>query len=122
MEKSILIVEDDADFAHMLQNRLSGLGYLVAARGDAAVTAKDVAAAEPDLIVLDLLLQGGNGLTVLERLRANAATKDIPVIILTGLGDDEVREQALRMGATAFIEKPFGSEQLAEEIEHALAA
>lgn len=85
MKKTILIADDDADLARVLQKRLENQGYrvLTAPEGDSAV--KMAVAERPDLIVMDVLMEPVSGGEAVKRLRANSATTDTPVIFLTGV-------------------------------------
>ena len=74
---------------------------------------------QPDLIILDLALPGGDGFTVLERLRTNQKTALIPVIVLTAKSQS-LEDRALREGAAAFFQKPADNSALLEAIEKCL--
>ncbi len=108
--RSILIVEDDDDLSLALAVRLQASGYRVATSPDAIVALQAVRRNEPDLVVLDLGLPGGGGLTFLKRLRSLTSLPFIPVIVLTASAGSE--ETALAAGAQAYFEKPPDNEAL----------
>lgn len=105
--KKILIVDDDPMIAKGLRIRLQALGY----RAYEAMTGMDgylVAAKEhPDLIILDYKMPGGWGNSVLGKLKSNSSTRDIPVIILSGMTDVGIQRDVLTLGAERWINKPF---------------
>lgn len=105
--KKILIIDDDPMIAKGLRIRLQALGY----RAYEAMTGMDgylVATKEhPDLIILDYKMPGGWGNSVLGKLKSNASTRDIPVIILSGMTDVGVQRDVLTLGAERWINKPF---------------
>jgi DNA-binding response OmpR family regulator len=117
----ILIIDDDPDLTLGLAIRLRSNGYEVASAGDAAMALTRVVQERPDVIILDLALPGGDGFTVLERLRANQKTALIPVIVLTAKSQS-LEDRALRQGAAAFFQKPADNSALLEAIEKCLPA
>jgi DNA-binding response OmpR family regulator len=118
--KKILIVEDDADIRRLLQLRLRTQQYESAFAGD-AVTALTIARKEqPDLILLDLGLPGGDGFVVLERLQQLAPLAGIPVIVVSARDPSASRERALAAGAVAFLPKPIDMDDLFGAVRDAL--
>ncbi|MGA2092938.1 MAG: response regulator [Sedimentisphaerales bacterium] len=104
-EKKILIVDDEMDFARILSAHLKAHGYNTVMASD-AVGAITVAQKErPDLIILDVAMPGGDGLTVLKRLGFSDHTSLIPVIVVTGLAP-AMRAEAIAAGAVEFYVKP----------------
>lgn len=101
----VLVVDDDPTVSDVVLRYLERAGYQVdrAADGLAALAAVDRAA--PDLVVLDLMLPGIDGLEVCRRLRQRAVT--VPVIMLTALGEESDRILGLRLGADDYVTKPF---------------
>ncbi|MDX1607818.1 MAG: response regulator [Candidatus Spechtbacterales bacterium] len=105
-QKTILLVEDDPLIIRMYQNKLSADGYNVetAFNGEEGLT--KIRKQKPDLILLDVMMPRMNGIEVLKNLKENDDTKDIPVIFLTNLGDNEEDiEKAKDMGATDYLVK-----------------
>lgn len=88
--KKILFIEDDAAFLKIYQEALNVKGFSVIEAATGKEGLAKVASEKPDLIVVDIMLPGGiSGFDVLEQLKANALTKDIPVIVLTNLDSEE---------------------------------
>jgi len=118
--RKILIIDDDPDLTLGLAIRLKANGYSVASAADAVMALTRVRQEQPDLIILDLGLPGGDGFTVLERLRANLSMASIPVIVLTARGQ-QLAESALQRGAVAFFQKPADNDELLSAISQQLA-
>jgi DNA-binding response OmpR family regulator len=118
--KLILIVEDDSDLALGLGVRLQAAGYKAMTAEDSITALSTAKQVEPALIILDLGLPGGDGITFLSRLRSLAQVSMIPVIVLTARGP-EWEEEAVRSGAQAFFQKPVDNELLLAEIERLLS-
>jgi len=70
----------------------------------------------PDLIMLDLMLPGGDGLVVLKRLWMIPSVKNIPVVVLTGVRDEGYKKKILEAGVSAYVEKPYDVEDLLSKI------
>ncbi|MBI2081122.1 MAG: GAF domain-containing protein [candidate division NC10 bacterium] len=116
LEGEILLVDDDADLLQGLTETFTRLGYGVRAARDGEEALAAVAAVPPDCLVLDLHLPRVNGLQVLRALRERPATREIPVVALTGWGEQEGRE-ALRLGAQEFLTKPVSPSVLAATVD-----
>jgi DNA-binding response OmpR family regulator len=115
----ILIIDDDPDMTLGLAIRLQSNGYEVASASDATMALTRVVQEQPGLIILDLALPGGDGFTVLERLRTNSKTALIPVIVLTAKSQS-LEDKALRLGAAAFFQKPADNSALLQAIAKCL--
>ena len=116
----ILVIEDDADVRTLLKIRLSNEGYETAFAWD-AVTALTIARkAEPDLIILDLGLPGGDGYVVMERLQSLAPLSMVPIVVVSARSAETQTDPALAAGAAAFIEKPIDMERLLGVVRDAL--
>jgi HAMP domain-containing protein/CheY-like chemotaxis protein/signal transduction histidine kinase len=111
-DRVVLIVEDDADLARteLAVARERGFKGIVALRGDSALALAHEY--RPDAIVLDLKLPGMDGMELLDHLKRHPETRHIPVHIVTGHHGDDGRQNALRAGAVAFLEKPLTKEAL----------
>ena len=118
--KKILMVEDDKRIIAALNVRLRARGYDVCAAYDATLAMTQAIAHQPDLALLDISLPGGDGFVVAERLRGTVATANIPIIFISALKQPGLKEKAKAMGAIAFFEKPFESEDLLAVIDAAL--
>src|SRR5204862_4960951 len=105
MGQRVLVVDDDPTVSDVVRRYLerAGLAVTLAADGPAALRAFE--AERPDLVVLDLMLPGIDGLEVCRRLRSRA--DDVPVVMLTALGDGAERVLGLQLGAGDYITKPF---------------
>jgi DNA-binding response OmpR family regulator len=114
----ILVVEDQDSIRRMIEALVQARGYKVTA-ASSGVKALDMASVEPpDLVLLDLMMPGQfDGFEVCRRLRAEAATASIPIIVITAMDDDAARRRATEAGANAFYTKPFSPIALLKEIE-----
>ena len=110
MVTRVLVVDDDFELCVLLRDFLGTMSIEVAVLHDAGLLGKRLTLERPDLIVLDLLMPGVDGLTALRRLRD--AGDDIPVIILTARGDEVERIVGLDMGADDYVAKPFNPREL----------
>ncbi|WP_229900382.1 response regulator, partial [Streptomyces capoamus] len=105
----VLVVDDDATVAEVVAGYLGRAGYLVDRADDGPTALTRAAAHWPDLVVLDLMLPGMDGLEVCRRLRARAA---VPVVMLTARGDEDDRILGLEVGADDYVTKPFSPREL----------
>ncbi len=110
---SILVVDDDQAIRTLLRRLLTTEGYAVEEAGDGPTALEKVGALDPDLVLLDIMMPGQDGLDVLERLRH---TSDVPVILLTAKDDEADRVLGFRFGADDYVVKPFSSAELAARI------
>jgi two-component system OmpR family response regulator len=113
----ILVVDDDAEIRSLLDAYLRKNGYRVSVAPDGKAMWAQLARAKVDLIVLDLMLPGEDGLTLCRRLRADA---DTPVIMLTARGEETDRIVGLEMGADDYLAKPFSPRELLARIKSVL--
>ncbi|HEX2187363.1 MAG TPA: response regulator transcription factor [Longimicrobiaceae bacterium] len=102
----ILVVEDNADLAYGLRNNLEIEGYEVEVAEDGEEGLARARDAEPDLVVLDLMLPRLDGFRVLKSLRADGS--EVPVLILTARGEEADKVLGFRLGADDYVTKPFG--------------
>jgi twitching motility two-component system response regulator PilH len=118
----VLIVDDSATEQHIFCKVLERYGYetVVASDGEEAIaTAEKV---HPEVIVMDVVMPGMNGFQATRKLSRNPATKDIPIVIVSGKGQETDRIWGLRQGAAQYLVKPVQEEQLAKAVEVALSA
>lgn len=114
----VLIVEDADAICKMIEALLTARGFEVRAARSGAKGLEEAFAFAPEVILLDLHLPGAfDGLEVCKRLRADDKTRDVPVVIISAVTDDEVKLRAAQAGASAFYEKPFSPLSLLKEIE-----
>ena len=118
--KRILIVDDDQDLLRGLNIRLSAYGYKVSFATDAISAISAVREEEPDLVILDIGLPGGDGFMVMQRMSSLHHQANIPIIILTGRDPFANQERALKAGARAFLQKPVDNDVLLAAISQAL--
>jgi two-component system phosphate regulon response regulator OmpR len=114
----IWVVDDDPDLRHLLSTYLGEQGYEVRCMGDGAQLMARLEGQRPDLLVLDLMLPGEDGLTLLRRLRD--AADDLPVLMLTARADAVDRIIGLEQGADDYLAKPFLPRELTARIEAVL--
>lgn len=110
--RHILVVEDEADLAELVAFNLRQAGYdvQIASQGNETWTA--IAKQRPDLIVLDVMLPDISGTEVCKRLRREAATQAIPVVMVTARGEEVDRVVGFEIGADDYIVKPFSPREL----------
>lgn len=118
----ILIAEDDADIRALVAFRLERAGYEVVAAEDGEEALALIAERKPDLALLDVMMPKLDGLEVTRRLRADEATKRIPVILLTARVQESDIARGLEAGADDYIKKPFSPQELRARVEAVLAA
>jgi two-component system, OmpR family, alkaline phosphatase synthesis response regulator PhoP len=116
----ILIVEDDPDIRELVAYNLKRDGYKTHETGSAESARKQMALARPDLIVLDLMLPGMNGLELLRQIKLDKATRSVPVVIITARGEDSDIVAGLEIGADDYVVKPFSPRVLAARIRAVL--
>jgi two-component system KDP operon response regulator KdpE len=105
----VLIVDDEPQIRRALQTALSGHGYTVDIADDGESALTQVAARPPDAIVLDLVMPGSDGFTVLREIRG---WSDVPIIVLSARGQEHDKVAALDLGADDYLTKPFGMAEL----------
>ena len=113
----VLVVEDDPTVLEVVTRYLEREGIVVDAVADGLVALEHAASCWPDLVVLDLMLPGLDGLEVCRRLRAQAP---VPVIMLTARGDEDDRVIGLELGADDYIAKPFSPRELTLRVQAVL--
>jgi DNA-binding response OmpR family regulator len=118
---SVLIVEDDPATAAFLADNLAADGFSVACASAPGEAIRAIEFRQPDLIVLDVMLDGGSGLEVLDRLRSadGASTKldpDVPVLVLSGRGSEVERVRGFARGADDYVVKPFSYSELVARV------
>jgi DNA-binding response OmpR family regulator len=111
----ILLIEDNANLAFGLSRSLNAEGFEVEVEGDGAAGLDKAMAIKPDLIVLDLMLPGMDGYTVLEKLRDSG--NRVPVLILTARGEETDKISGFRLGADDYVTKPFSLSELIARVQ-----
>jgi DNA-binding response OmpR family regulator len=113
----VLVVDDDVTVRDVVRRYLELAGHEVELVGDGEGALRRFAEREPDLVVLDLMLPGLDGLEVCRRLRVRSA---VPVVMLTALGEEEDRIAGLQLGADDYVTKPFSPRELALRVTSVL--
>ncbi len=111
----VLVIEDNANLAFGLTRSLESEGYDVEAAEDGTKGFELARNGSPDLIVLDLMLPGIDGYTILKKLRAEG--KDVPVLILTARGEEADKVFGFRLGADDYVTKPFSLSELLARVQ-----
>lgn len=117
---NILVVEDEFDLAKTLRKRLTSNGYEVRVAEDAYQGVQAIREEAPDLVILDLMLPCGGGMFVLNSLKSKPLTKFIPVIVMTGMNDDDYKKKIMDLGVDAYMEKPYDPPTLLKTISSLL--
>jgi DNA-binding response OmpR family regulator len=110
--KRILIVDDDAFIRRPLEFILREEGYQPATAADAEEGLRAVESCPPDLIFLDVMMPGKDGLTWCAELKGDARYAGIPIVLLSARGQERDRERALSLGAAEFLTKPYSPQEL----------
>lgn len=117
---ALLLVEDDAALAELLEYRFRNEGYMVRStpNGDEAL----LLASEqcPDLVILDWMVEGTSGIEVCRRLRRDKATANVPIIMLTARDTEDDRVRGLETGADDYVSKPFSTRELMARVDSIL--
>ncbi|MGW6292726.1 response regulator transcription factor [Streptomyces sp. NPDC055058] len=113
----VLVVDDDPTVAEVVAGYLDRAGYVVDRAGDGPAALARAETHRPDLVVLDLMLPGMDGLEVCRRIRGHGP---VPVIMLTARGDEEDRILGLEVGADDYVTKPFSPRELVLRVESVL--
>lgn len=117
---TILVVEDEIHIQRLLKMILERSGYDVVTVGNGEEGLKTVSELKPDLILLDIMMPGIDGMQVLRSLKANSSTKHIPVIMLTALAQENIVLQGAQLGVKDYLRKPFHPVKLVERVNKAL--
>ncbi|MGD9586391.1 MAG: phosphate regulon transcriptional regulator PhoB [Brachymonas sp.] len=120
IQPRILVVEDEAPIAELIAVNLRHNGYQITWATDGAVAQRELDAQLPDLVLLDWMLPGESGLQLARRWRADARTRQVPIILLTARGDENDRVAGLDVGADDYITKPFSTKELLARIRAVL--
>ncbi|OPX39932.1 MAG: DNA-binding response regulator [Desulfobacteraceae bacterium 4484_190.1] len=119
-KKNILVVDDEEDISGLLQFNLSREGYEVRCAGSGEEALEEACSDPPDLILLDLMLPGIDGLEVFRQLKYRDKTRDIQVIMLTAKGEEADIVTGLEMGADDYVTKPFSIKVLLARVKAVL--
>lgn len=118
----ILIIEDDKFLRELMTQKLTSEGFEMIEASDGEMGVERVKEEEPDLVLLDLLLPGIDGFEVLKWIRQEKQFKDLPVIILSNLGDEKDIKKGKELGATSYLIKSnFTPTEIIETINRSLS-
>lgn len=120
MPKTVLTIDDQADIRRLVRMTLEFDGYKVLEASDGEEGLHLARLHKPDLVLLDVMMPGLDGLAVSTTMRADPALQNIPVVMLTALDRDSDMDAGLEAGAKAYLNKPFGPVELLRLIVHLL--
>ena len=112
----ILVVEDSPDIADLIRHYLERAGHTVTQEGSGSSGLATARVAPPDLVILDVMLPGLDGLQVCQALRADGSTARMPVLMLTARGEEADRVRGLEIGADDYVTKPFSPKELVARV------
>jgi CheY-like chemotaxis protein len=112
----ILVVDDEPDLLALLVEQLQALGHEVMTAQDGAQGFREATARRPDVLLTDVIMPFMDGPEMLEKLRGQPETRDIPVIALTALADARTRARLSSLGVDRFLPKPYTLRELAAHI------
>jgi phosphate regulon transcriptional regulator PhoB len=119
-QKKILVVDDEKDIVELISYNLEQEGFAVIKAYDGQMAWERVKTAKPDLVVLDLMIPGIHGLEVCKLIRRDAATQNLPIIMLTAKSDQVDKILGLELGADDYVTKPFNVRELIARIRAVL--
>jgi two-component system alkaline phosphatase synthesis response regulator PhoP len=117
MAELVMVIEDEREIRDLIRYNLERAGYRVAAIADGEEGLKRLFASRPDALVLDLMLPGRSGLEVLKEVRGEAATRDLPVLVLTARSTEMDKLLGFEYGADDYLTKPFSPRELIARIK-----
>jgi len=117
MPHHVLIVDDDPDLRKAIGIRVQAKGYRTTFAADGAAALKDILSDVPDLVLLDLMLPGGSGYALLERLRNLPRLGTLPVLVISGCDPGRHEKRTLEAGACGFLRKPIRTGELMRALE-----
>jgi len=122
MSATVLIIDDEIHIRRLIAQMLELAGYQVLEASSGSEALRLMEQTKPDVITCDIFMPGMNGFEVLEAIKSEPATAEIPVIMLTAIGQEKDTARAEALGADDYITKPFGTTNLVETIERQLAS
>jgi two-component system alkaline phosphatase synthesis response regulator PhoP len=120
MAKKILVVDDEIKLLTVIQKRLESVGYEVITAKDGGEGLRKARAENPDLIILDLILPILDGYQVCSILKHDTVYKKVPILMLTVRSQKQDMDEGMRVGADAFMTKPFKHEELLAQVAELL--
>jgi CheY-like chemotaxis protein len=120
MTATVLIIDDEIHIRRLIAQMLELAGYQVLEAASGPEALRLIEETRPDVITCDIFMPGMTGFDVLEALKSEPDTAEIPVIMLTALGQEKDTDRAMELGAADYVTKPFGTTKLTETIERQL--
>lgn len=120
--KKILIIEDHADMRELLTWQVELMGFAALAAKQGAEGLQKAQSEKPDLIILDIMMPGMDGWQAAQELKANSATKDIPILAATALFRDVDLKTCMDSGCNGYIVKPFTFQELQAKVKELIPA
>jgi len=122
MQPKALIIEDEQFIRDIYKRQLEKAGVAVEGFGNGKEGLESTKHSKYDIVLLDIMLPDLNGLEILKQLKQQPETKEVPVILLTNLGQDEVIKEAFTLGAQGyFIKASYTPDQIAQEVKNILS-
>jgi CheY-like chemotaxis protein len=118
----ILVADDDGDVRELVVFRLERAGYRVVTAADGQEAVEVALERSPDVCVIDVMMPKLDGYQVTERLRASPGLAEVPIVLLTASVEDAAVSRGFEVGASDYIKKPFGPQELLERIAAALGS
>jgi two-component system response regulator RpaA len=112
----ILVIDDEPSIAHVIRLLLEAQGHEVLVADDGSRGVATAQRRSPDAIVLDVMMPVMDGFAVLEALKTDQRTSDVPVMMLSALTSDPIEQRCLALGALRYVEKPFEGNQLLDAV------
>jgi DNA-binding response OmpR family regulator len=119
---TVLVIDDDADMRDILMRTLGNAGYRVLTAETGALGLATAAAQAVDVILLDVMMPGMDGLAVCAELRTHERTRSVPVILLTAKDDVATRAAGMRLGVSEYVTKPVNLHELLSRVRSQLHA
>ena len=113
----ILIVDDDITITELLKTLVKMEGHVPTAVNDSTKAMEIAGSVDPDLITLDLMMPGLTGFQLCELLHQDPKFANIPILIVSARDDPESKERAMQAGASDYVTKPFGADELMQKIK-----
>jgi CheY-like chemotaxis protein len=120
MPKKILVVDDNLDTRELAHLHLTTEGFIVVVASDGREGLYLAGAERPDLIITDISMPGLDGVEMVKRVRQQSELKNVPILVLTAMGKDEI-DQAIRAGANRAMNKPILLDALTDDIREMLS-
>ena len=121
MGKHVLVIEDETNIIEAISFILMRDGWKVDTHSNGQTAIRAVHEKQPDLVILDVMLPGMSGYDILKALRADAATAELPVLMLTARGQNKDREMAEKIGVSRFMTKPFSNAEMLDAVRALVA-